>query len=126
MNNCPVFRRGATATHPNTDYCGKKEFMIDAACFPGSSGSPVLLYNFGTYSDRQGNITVGTRIKLLGILCAGPQHTAAGEIVITNVPTASKPISISRIPNNLGIIIKSERLRDFEPILSSITAEKPA
>ena len=126
VNNAPVFRRGATATHPNSDYCGKKEFMIDAACFPGSSGSPVLLYNFGNFSDRNGNMIIGTRIKLLGILYAGPQHTAAGDIVIANVPTASKPIAISRIPNNLGIIIKSERLRDFEPILSTLGNPKPA
>lgn len=126
VNNAPVFRRGSTATHPNSDYCGKKEFMIDAACFPGSSGSPVLLYNFGNFSDRNGNLVVGTRIKLLGILYAGPQHTASGEIVITNVPTASKPVAISRIPNNLGLIIKSERLRDFEPILRNLANPKPA
>src|SRR5690606_22543078 len=37
-NNKPIFRRGITATHPKFDYCGKKEIMIDAACFPGSSG----------------------------------------------------------------------------------------
>jgi len=126
VNNAPVFRRGATATHPNSNYCGRKEFMIDAACFPGSSGSPVLLYNFGNYSDRKGNTIIGTRIKLLGILYAGPQHTASGEIVITNVPTVSKPIAISRIPNNLGIIIKSERLRDFETALSNLANPKPA
>lgn len=118
VNNMPVFRRGATATHPNVDYCGRKEFMIDAACFPGSSGSPVLLYNFGNYVDRKGNTMIGSvRIKLLGVLYAGPQHTAAGEIVIQNLPTVAKPVSISRIPNNLGIIIKAERLRDFEALL---------
>jgi hypothetical protein len=35
VNNKPILRRGVTATHPNFDYCGKKEIMIDAACFPG-------------------------------------------------------------------------------------------
>jgi hypothetical protein len=124
IHNAPVFRRGVTATHPNTDYCGKKEFMIDAACFPGSSGSPVLLYNFGNYSDRQGNLVVGSRIKLLGILYAGPQHTASGDIVIQDIPTTSKPIAISRIPNNLGLVIKAERLLDFEPILEKLTASR--
>jgi len=117
VNNAPVFRRGITATHPKTQYCGRREFMIDAACFPGSSGSPVLLYNFGNYSDRQGNMIIGTRIKLLGILYAGPQHTASGEIVIQNIPAKSKPVAISRIPNNLGLVIRAERLIDFEPIL---------
>lgn len=119
VNNMPVFRRGVTATHPNADYCGRKEFMIDAACFPGSSGSPVLLYNFGNYSDRKGNTIIGSRIKLLGVLYAGPQHTATGEIAIQTIPTVAKPVAISRIPNNLGIIIKAERLKDFEAILQS-------
>lgn len=121
VNNMPVFRRGVTATHPNIDYCGRKEFMIDAACFPGSSGSPVLLYNFGTYSDRKGNTMIGNRIKLLGVLYAGPQHTASGEIVVENVPTVTKPVAISRIPNNLGIIIKAERLMEFDPLLAKLT-----
>lgn len=120
VNNMPVFRRGVTATHPNFNYCGKQEFMIDAACFPGSSGSPVLLYNMGNFSDREGNLHVGTRIKLLGVLYAGPQHTATGDIVVQNIPTASKPMAISRIPNNLGMVIRASRLNDFEPILNSL------
>jgi hypothetical protein len=121
INNMPVFRRGVTATHPNTDYCGRKEFMIDAACFPGSSGSPVLLYNFGNYSDRKGNTIIGTRIRLLGVLFAGPQHTATGEIVIANIPTTAKPVAISRIPNNLGLVIKAERLMEFDGVLNKLS-----
>lgn len=120
VNNMPVFRRGVTATHPNIDYCGKREFMIDAACFPGSSGSPVMLYNFGNYSNRKGSLVVGTRIKLLGVLFAGPQHTATGEIAIQNIPTASKPVAISRIPNNLGLVIKADRLLEFEVHLTTL------
>lgn len=119
FNNMPVFRRGVTATHPHLDYAGKKEFMIDAACFPGSSGSPVLLYNVGTYFTRDGITNIGTRIKLLGILYAGPQHTTTGEVIVQNIPTVSKPVAISRIPNNLGLIIKSERLNEFEPMLQA-------
>lgn len=117
-NNMPIIRKGVTATHPGLDYNGKKEFMIDAACFPGSSGSPVFLYNPSNYIDKKGNINMGSlRIKLLGILYAGPQHTATGEIKVINVPTAQQPIAISRIPNNLGLIIKSFVLDDFETIL---------
>jgi hypothetical protein len=123
VNNMPLFRRGVTATHPNIDYCGKKEFMIDAACFPGSSGSPVLLYNFGSYSSRGGGLHLGTRMKLLGVLYAGPQHTATGEIVIADIPTVAKPTAISRIPNNLGIVIKAERLREFVPVLEKLISD---
>jgi hypothetical protein len=118
VNNMLVIRRGVTATHPNLDYEGRREFMIDAACFPGSSGSPVFLYNVGGWADRQGNMMMGgIRVKLLGALYAGPQHTAEGDIHIVNVPTQQKPVALSRIPNNLGLVIKASRLLDFDDVL---------
>ena len=114
INNKPILRKGITATHPNIDYNGKKEFMIDAACFPGSSGSPVFIWNEGSYKDKRGNLCIGNRILLMGVLFAGPQHTATGEIKIVNVPTSQKTIAISRIPNNLGLVLKSERIKELE------------
>lgn len=125
VNNMPIIRKGITATHPKLNYNRKHEFMIDAACFPGSSGSPVFLFNLGTYPNKMGGAIIGTRIKLLGTLYAGPQHTATGNIAILDIPIAQKPISISRIPNNLGIIIKSYKLLDFEPILKQFITDKP-
>jgi hypothetical protein len=59
----------------------------------------------------------GLRIKLLGILYAGPQHTATGEVRIVNIPTQQRAIAISTIPNNLGLVIKSSRLRDIDSII---------
>ena len=117
INNKPIFRKGITATHPRYDYCGKKEMMIDAACFPGSSGSPVFIFNENGFKDKDGKVHLGaTRILLLGILFAGPQHTAEGEIQIINVPIVQKPIAISNIPNNLGLVIKSERILELEEL----------
>jgi len=52
-NNYPIFRKGITATHPANDYNGKSEFMIDAACFPGSSGSPVYIIDELNYVDKK-------------------------------------------------------------------------
>lgn len=118
INNMPILRRGITATHPNLNYEGRLEFLIDAACFPGSSGSPVLLFNVGSWADRKGNIIMGgLRMKLLGVLYAGPQHTATGEVRIVNIPTQQKAVAISTIPNNLGLVIKSARLREIEDVL---------
>lgn len=117
VNNKPIFRKGITATHPFKDYCGKKEFMIDAACFPGSSGSPVFIFNEGTYRDNKTNtVNVGTRIKLLGALYAGPQYTITGQIVMQNISISQVPISVSNIPNNLGLVIKSERIVELEKL----------
>lgn len=117
-HNLPIIRKGITATHPKLPYNGKPEFMIDAACFPGSSGSPVFLANIGSFMNENGALCAGTRISLLGTLYAGPQHTATGEVRVVNVPTSTKPISISSIPNNLGLVIHSEQLTGFEPILN--------
>jgi hypothetical protein len=118
INNLPVLRRGVTATHPSVDYEGRREFMIDAACFPGSSGSPVFLFNVGGYTTRSGETRLGgIRVKLLGVLYAGPQHTATGEVRIVNVPTQQRAIAVSGIPNNLGLVIKSGRLAEFDAVL---------
>lgn len=118
VNNLPIFRQGVLASDYKRDWNGKKEFLIDAACFPGSSGSPVMLFDMGGYQTKKGNFLGATRIKLLGILYAGPQHTVEGEIKIVMVPTHQKSVSIAGIPNNLGITIKSERLLDFENVFS--------
>ncbi len=119
-NNMPILRRGITATHPNIDYEGRKEFLIDAACFPGSSGSPVFLFNT-LWTDRKGNHKMGgPRVKLLGLLYAGPQHTATGEVRIVNVPTQQRAIALSGIPNNLGFVIKASRLREIDAILRTM------
>jgi hypothetical protein len=118
VNNLPILRRGVTATHPCIDYEGRPEFLIDAACFPGSSGSPVLLYNESGYLKRDGTMVMGgPRIRLLGMLRAGPQLTVEGEIVIINVPSHQVPVAQSRIPVNLGVVIKAHKLRDFDRVL---------
>lgn len=115
VNNMPIFRKGTTATNPLIDYNGKKEIMIDIAAFPGSSGSPVLIFNEGGYRDKKGNMYWGnSRIILLGVLYAGPQATATGEIIMT--PNIQRPIAISHIPNNLGLVIKSERILELEKL----------
>ncbi len=119
-NNMPVVRRGITATNVTMDYEGRQEFLIDAACFPGSSGSPVLLFNLGGYAMKTGAFVVGSRIKLLGVLYAGPQYSAEGELVIMNLPTQQKVVTLSQIPINLGICIKAQRILEFEPLLKSI------
>jgi hypothetical protein len=114
VNNLPIFRKGVLATDYKRDWNGRKEFLIDAACFPGSSGSPVMLFEIGSFQTKKGNFMGASRIKLLGVLYAGPQHTVTGEIKVVQVPTQQKAISLAGIPNNLGIIIKSELLLDFE------------
>ena len=117
-NNMPIIRRGVTATSPKYDYNGLPIFVIDCSCFPGSSGSPVLIFDQGGYMDARGNLNIGgNRVILLGALFAGPQHVAPGEVKTIDVPLQQVPISLSRIPNNLGFVVKSQKINDFRPLL---------
>lgn len=115
-NNLPIIRRGITAVHPKFNYNNKTDIVIDAACFPGSSGSPVCIYNQGSYTVGN-TVNIGSRFFLLGILYAGPQHTAIGEIHTVTIPTAVTPITQTNIMINIGYAVKSSRLIDFKKIL---------
>ncbi|HEV2225442.1 MAG TPA: trypsin-like peptidase domain-containing protein [Nitrososphaerales archaeon] len=67
VNNLPLFRRGITASHPAVDFEREPVGLLDIATFPGSSGSPVMLLNEGSFATK-GGLTVGNRLYLLGIL----------------------------------------------------------
>jgi hypothetical protein len=112
VNNYPLIRRGITASHPAVDFDvdGAATTVIDAACFPGSSGSPVLLHNAGTFSDKKGNTTVGSRTMLLGALFSGPVMQQDGKIVIRNIPTAVESVAQVNMMLNLGYIAKAKEL----------------
>lgn len=125
-HNLPIIRRGITATHPKLDLNGKPEFLIDAACFPGSSGSPVFLANIGSYVSADGALCAGTRISLLGTLYAGPQHTTTGEVVVVDVPTDTKTLAIGAIPNNLGYVLRSSVLSALENRVRAIAEPPPS
>jgi hypothetical protein len=124
QNNLPIIRRGITATSVKIDYNGKKEFLIDAAVFPGSSGSPVFIFNEGSYSVP-GGLAMGTRILLLGTLYAVHQHMTTGEIISKEIPTKVEYSSRAFIPNNLGIVLKSNLLLDFQPIIMKMIDQIP-
>jgi hypothetical protein len=126
VNNLPIVRRGITATSAGKEYRGRREFLIDAACFPGSSGSPVFIYNSGSFSGAGGGLTIGTRLMLIGVLFAGHIHTAVGEIKVVPIPTATGPVPVSQIPNNLGICIHASRILDFIPVLEKIVNDGAA
>ena len=126
LHNLPIIRKGITATHPGLRLNGKSEFLIDAACFPGSSGSPVFLANIGSYVSPDGALCAGSRVSLLGTLYAGPQHTTTGEIVIVDVPTDTKQVAVGSIPTNLGYVIHASELLVLEEAVKKALEPKPA
>jgi len=113
-NNFPIVRRGITSSNPSILYNGKSEFMVDIACFPGSSGSPIFLYNPLGYFDKGSNSYMlgNSRIKLLGILHSGPTINAKGEIILGQNPS----VEISTMMH-LGYAIRSSELLVLEDTL---------
>ena len=116
-NHKPIIRRGITSSHPKKDYLGKKETLLDMACYPGSSGSPVFILNQCSYTVPTG-IVMGSRIHLLGVLYGGHEFNAQGVLHFSNLPNV--PVPVTRIPINLGIMIKAERVLEFEGLFKGI------
>lgn len=66
--------------------------------------------------DKKGTLNFGgSRVMLLGVMYAGPQHTAECKITFTTLPK-----NYTNIPNNLGLVSESSRLMEFKPALLAI------
>jgi hypothetical protein len=117
VNHNPITRRGITATPLSQRYLGKPEFMVDMACFPGSSGSPILLVNQMGYKDKaSGNFMMGSgRIFFLGILYAGPLISNQGQIVLGGAPKV-----MTNTMMHLGNAVRSSEMLEIERIARSI------
>jgi len=115
-HNQPVLRSGVLASHYRFDWNGKEEFLIDAACVPGSSGSPVLIVDIGQVFTRNGLKINSSRVKFLGVLYAGPVFAADGSIEVIPVPTTDNIRTRTEIPINLGYGIKGKKLLEFENV----------
>lgn len=87
-NNFPIIRKGITATHPAMDFNNKAMGVVDIACFPGSSGSPILISLEGSYPNKAGGLVLGNKLIFLGLLSCGPISDSEGKIEIVEIPTA--------------------------------------
>lgn len=118
VNNQPIFRRGVLATSPKFDFEGKPHFLTDMAVFPGSSGSPVVSIRYGMCVDTlrldYRDFEKG-KVKLLGIVFATHVHNSPGKIY--EIPATNK-MSLTRIPNNLGVVIKADRIIELGPLFA--------
>jgi hypothetical protein len=119
VNYNPIIRRGISATPLSQRYLGKSEFMIDMACFPGSSGSPILLVNQMGYREKaSGNFMMGAgRIFFLGILYAGPLITSQGQIVFAQAPQV-----MTNTMMHLGNAIRSSEMAEIEKLTRNMFA----
>ncbi len=106
-NFIPIIRKGSIATPFSLDYDGKKQFLIDAHVFPGSSGSPVFIKES---SIKNGVLCLGGTEKyyLTGII--SKTHCCTEECIKKIVPTNINNIQLSKQMIGLGICEKSSQI----------------
>lgn len=125
INNLPILRRGITATHPGVDFEGEPVGLLDIATYPGSSGSPVLLLNEGSYASP-GGLNVGNRLFLLGILYQYYHLKDDGTPAATDIPS----VDITRAPIqpavHMGRYIKARELLELKKLILELASKVPA
>lgn len=114
VNNLPLIRRGITASPLNKDFHGKKDFVVDMACFPGSSGSPVFIYSPNGYTEHGqdgsfSHVFGPSRLMLVGVLYSGPVMKNSGEVTLTTKANFNFNTML-----HLGYVIKASRLRELQ------------
>lgn len=115
-HNLPIYRRGITASHPEVDFRGKPELLLDIPCFPGSSGSPVFVLNAKGRTDERGNVRVGEpRDLLLGVASGAVTQGPDGQIVTRPASTTIGPREEFAI--HLTYIVKSRELLRFAEVI---------
>lgn len=121
--NCkPIVRKGITATNLKLDYNGKPIFLIDAACFSGSSGSPIFLRKTGLEketTEKGIQLGVSASYSLLGILYAGPTLTVDGKIIVKDIPTSAVPVAEMKTMMNLGYVVKIQKAVELFELIES-------
>ena len=104
VNLLPIVRRGITATPLEIDYEGRREFLLDAAVFPGSSGSPVFI-SIGEHFSQG-------LVFLAGLIAKRMLMRETGEIEFVDVPTAVKPVAHVMQGVHLGVAVKARAIHE--------------
>lgn len=114
-NNLPIFRKWITWFHPAINFNGEKIWLVDMACFPGSSWSPIFIYNKSWYTDKRWTLNIGPdRLIFLWVLFSWPQYNSDWEIIVESIPTQQKIITKTPVMINLWYYIKSNIIFDFK------------
>jgi hypothetical protein len=106
-HHLPIMRRGITATPVTHDFEGTPRFLIDAAVFGGSSGSPVFVYNRSGWTARDGTTHSGHRLLFVGIVGSVYYRSALNEVVDVPMPGNVRRLAKDREMLDLGVVFKA-------------------
>ena len=125
-NNMPIARRGTTATHPRARYEGKRNFLIDVAAFPGSSGSPVFTYESPMFRQPDGSLSPGAKVSFVGVVWGVIERAVTGELRAVEIPSAVTQVPVLQSPLNLAIALHADAIRDIdEMVFPGISPSNP-
>lgn len=102
----PIIRHGVTASHAAIPFEGQSNVVVDIACFPGSSGSPIM------FDDRS---YFASASKFLGVLHSGPTFVSTGEVIATSIPTKKQHAVIDSMMH-LGYAVSAARVLELAEI----------
>ena len=111
-HNLPVARRGITATPATVDYEGRPVFLVDASVYPGSSGSPVFIYNTDGWTNGSGTLVAGGRVVFLGVLAAVLYREEDGTIEFGEVPAALRARVSTKQMIDLGVVFRARTVEE--------------
>lgn len=93
LHGTPIVRQAITATPLELPFGGKPTFLLDGGVFGGSSGSPVFVFDSGSWTDTKGTtMSGGTRLFLVGIVAETYQSNTKLPIIgLATMPGAVPP-----------------------------------
>lgn len=99
-NFLPIMRKGFISSIPTIDFNGKKEILIDAEVYPGSSGSPVF-------------VTLNNKYKLLGIMSQAVYKGLNFIPGTSKVTEQQNEVSLPIEWIGIGILIKITAIKEI-------------
>lgn len=107
-HHLPIVRRGCTATPVVIDFEQTPRFLVDAAVFGGSSGSPVFIFNPGEWVNRHGQMVPGNRLLFVGVVGSVYFRSALNEVIDVPQPAQQvRRVARDREMLDLGMVFKS-------------------